>query len=99
LTPKKAAQVLLCAHFNSLFDVFSERPNINPKEEVRLLHSHYLDVLAYSIERSQPNKHGRVLINLFRILPMLQTIHYEQAIVIGTFRADKPPGNTYMYYA
>ena len=59
-------------------------------DKVQMLHNHYLDVLAYEIQNTHPQTHSRVLINIFRILPMLGPLNLQQKQVIGSFSVNKP---------
>ncbi|KAK3591852.1 hypothetical protein CHS0354_005052 [Potamilus streckersoni] len=64
--------------------------NITDKESVRKLHSHFLDVLADVVMQNHPQNASRILIDIFRIMPLLAVINKLQAEVISKFRLDKP---------
>jgi hypothetical protein len=65
-------------------------------DKVQTLHNHYLDVLAYEIQNTHPHNHSRVLINIFRILPMMGPLSLKQAQIVGSFSPDKPGGKKFV---
>lgn len=65
--------------------------------DIRLLNSHYLDVLEYAFKKShRPQRH---LVDLVKLMPTLQLIQIEQQQVIGSFRQEKPPGKKSQLFA
>lgn len=70
----------------------ADREGIKKLEEARSLHNHYLDVLDYSMSKSHPNNHSRLLIDIFKLLPQLTKINQLQQEIIANFAIDGPPG-------
>ena len=75
----------------------SEREGLSNATEVDILHNHYLDVLAYQVQRSHRTNSGRVLIELFKTLPLLDVIQEKQLTVINQFTPEAPPGKSLIY--
>ena len=74
-----------------------EREGLTYQTEVDILHNHYLDVLAYQVQRSHRATSGRVLIELFKTLPLLDAILEKQERVVHTFRPEAPPGERFIH--
>ncbi len=70
----------------------TERCGLMNRAEVDILHNHYLDVLAYQIQRTHSSNSGRILIKLFKLLPLLDIIAQKQLQVVATFKPESPPG-------
>lgn len=79
--------------------VSADRKGVQDIDKVHLLHNHYLDVLAYEIQRCHADTHSRTLIDIFRLLPMLGPMNYQQTQIIGGFLADAPAGISIVLYS
>ena len=53
-------------------------------------------MLAYQVQRSHRATSGRVLIELFKTLPLLDAILEKQERVVHTFRPEAPPGECFI---
>lgn len=52
-----------------------ERPNLKHRSEVQSLHNHFLDAFAQEVAKNHPSNSGRILIDVFRILPHLRYLN------------------------
>ena len=84
----KRVLLLLCLWVRA----FEDGRELVDLPRVRQLHDYYLDLLAYEIEQNHALTHGRVLIKIFQLLPLLGPINAEQAVAILNLKVDAPPG-------
>ena len=67
--------------------VFStDRPNLKHPSDVQSLHNHFLDAFAQEVAKNHPSNSGRILIDVFRILPQLR---YLNTLSQQTFESKK----------
>ena len=55
--------------------ILAERPNLKHRSEVQSLHNHFLDAFAQEVAKNHPSNSGRILIDVFRILPHLRYLN------------------------
>ncbi|XP_045216476.2 uncharacterized protein LOC123566440 [Mercenaria mercenaria] len=58
---------------------------LSDRLKVNRLHSHILDVLAFEVKQNHEMSHARKLIDIFRLMPLLETINRIQREIIAKF--------------
>ncbi|XP_069132424.1 uncharacterized protein [Argopecten irradians] len=60
------------------------------REAVDELHSHYLDVFIYTISRNHPSTSSRLLVDVFRLFPLLNEINKLNTEILATHKMKGP---------
>ena len=68
----------------------SDDLEVKNRSTIQKLHSLMLDVLAIEIERNHPDNHTRLLIDIFRLMPLLANANKAQSNIIAKYSVDKP---------
>lgn len=59
------------------------------RDEVNKLHSLILDAFAFEMKHNHPANHSRLLIDTFRLMPLLETVNRIQREVIAKYSVNK----------
>ena len=73
-----------------IFFFFADDLEVKDRSTIQKLHSLMLDVLAIEIEQNHPDNHTRLLIDIFRLMPLLATVNKMQCEIIAKYSLDKP---------
>ena len=81
---------VICFFFVFFFFFFADDLEVKDRSTIQKLHSLMLDVLAIEIEQNHPDNHTRLLIDIFRLMPLLATVNKMQCEIIAKYSLDKP---------
>ncbi|XP_060561555.1 nuclear receptor subfamily 1 group D member 2-like [Ruditapes philippinarum] len=58
---------------------------LEDKDKVNQLYSHLLDTLAFEMKRNHPSNHMLLLIDMFKLVPLIESINRIQSEIIANF--------------
>ncbi|KAK7477190.1 hypothetical protein BaRGS_00031575 [Batillaria attramentaria] len=71
-------------------DEWSDQPNLKNPQEIQTLNSYYLDLLVAVVTHNHPVTCSRVLVDIFRLIPLLADINRLQREIIANFSISSP---------
>nr|KAG5699471.1 hypothetical protein BaRGS_016317 [Batillaria attramentaria] len=67
-----------------------DQPNLKNPQEIQTLNSYYLDLLVAVVTHNHPVTCSRVLVDIFRLIPLLADINRLQREIIANFSISSP---------
>lgn len=64
---------------------FSDKLELQSRSAVEVLHSQLLDLLAKMLKDNHPANHSRILISIFKLIPLIERVNQIQSEIIGKF--------------
>lgn len=74
----------ICAYF-----LFSAGVDIEDKTSVDNLHTHLLNTFSFEMKRNHPTSRDQLLVNVFRLVPLIETINRIQSEIIANFSVNR----------
>lgn len=69
----------------------ADHHDLQKPEDVQKLNSFYLDLLVHAVNRNHGASSSRVLVDIFRMVPLLAEVNRMQREIIGSLKIDNPP--------
>ncbi|XP_025085311.1 uncharacterized protein LOC112558831 isoform X2 [Pomacea canaliculata] len=81
-------KALLCSI--QLTTIPQNHHDLQKPEDVQKLNSFYLDLLVHAVNRNHGASSSRVLVDIFRMVPLLAEVNRMQREIIGSLKIDNP---------